>query len=299
MISCNKENDMANKIVKSGEEYEVMKQRQGAKTFAKVFVLLWVLLVSAPATWLVYKHAADVKDFAVVKAVYETNKVIMDEYRALSGQVMQKINVNRYISKIEIPEVKLDKASDAAAKANRAAGVLSAVGIKGADKVADQTAALQKQVDRINAQLKDTTGKITATLAADINAALKKELDELAKSQMQKQLRLSDQNYKNLVAERYGLMSEGARKVTKAIYLEFAKNDIPAVRNIVSLIEKYFAWIALGIAGIVLIISLIPAFIVWKICAALAKTFTKCPYCGRVFISKAGKMNILKMFKFW
>jgi hypothetical protein len=290
---------MANKVVKSGEEYEVMKQRQGAKTFAKVFVILWALLVSAPLTWWIYSHSSDVRNYAVVRTVYETNKVIMDEYRELSSRVVSKINISKYVSKIEVPEVKLDKATDAAAKANKAAGLLAAVGVKGADKAADATAALQKQVDKINAQIKDGTDKLAKTLASDINAAIKKELDSLAQNQMQKQLKLSDANYKLLVAGRYGILSESERKASKSIYAEFSKNDLPAVRNVLELINAYFAWIALGLAGVALLLSLVPAFLVWKVCAAISKSFTKCPYCGRVFVSKAGKLGILKLFKFW
>jgi hypothetical protein len=55
---------------------------------------------------------------------------------------------------------------------------------------------------------------------------------------------------------------------------------------------------ALGLAGAVLLLSLVPPLVVWKICAAISRTFAKCPYCGRVFVSRAGRLSILGMLRF-
>ncbi|MDR1477175.1 MAG: hypothetical protein LBI17_03550, partial [Rickettsiales bacterium] len=255
---------MANKIVKPSEGYEIAKQRQPAKTFAKIFALAWTLVVAVPATYLAYTHSADVKHYAVVRAVYETNRLIMDEYRHVSAAVMSKIDVNKHVARISVPEIKLDKIAGTTEKANKAAGILSAVGVKGADKVADTAATLQKEVDKVNSQLREATDKVTKTLASDFNKAIKDELDQLAKSQMQKQLRLSEANYKNLAAERYGIFTADGRKISKSIYAELAKNDVSAVKTVFGLIETYFFWLALGVTVLVFLVSLVPAFIVWK-----------------------------------
>jgi predicted nucleic acid-binding protein len=276
-----------------------MHEKSTLKTIAKLVTLIWILAVAAPATYLAYTHASDVKEFAVVSGVHAANKALMKQYAELAGSVASKIDINKYAQKIEVPEIKLGSVAAKTEKVSKAAGFLAKVGVKDAAKVADTSAALQAQVDKVNKQLKEATSSVTKALAADLNSTLKSELEALGKSQMQKQLQLSDASYKNLVAERYGIASGAKRAVTKEIYGEFSRAKIPMVGNIIVLLEKYFIWIAIGIGLVAFALSLIPVIAMWWIIGKFDKNFTKCPYCGKVFLSKKAKFSLLGFVKFW
>ncbi|MBD5398326.1 hypothetical protein HDR60_02365 [bacterium] len=287
------------KKVKSGDEYKVMHQKSTAKKIANIFSFLWIICVTLPVCYVIYTRADAIKEFVVVKGVYEANKALMDQYTTLSNDLVNKININKYTSKIKVPEIKLDTVVEKTEKVNKAANILSKVGVKEATKVADTTSALQAQVDKINNQIKTSTENITKTLQSDLTSALKTELSEFGSNQMQKQLSLNDTNYKNLVADRYGIMTENQRKITSSIYKEFSNSKVSGVRNVMTAINKYFKWFALGVLVIVFIITLIPVIIAKKIAKIFTKNLNKCPYCGKVYFSKQGKLGLLGFLKFW
>lgn len=287
------------KKVKSGDEYKVMHQKSTAKKIANIFSFLWIICVTLPVCYVIYTRADAIKEFVVVKGVYEANKALMDQYATLSNDLVNKININKYTSKIKVPEIKLDTVVEKTEKVNKAANILSKVGVKEATKVADTTSALQAQVDKINNQIKTSTENITKTLQSDLTSALKTELSEFGSNQMQKQLSLNDTNYKNLVADRYGIMTENQRKITSSIYKEFSNSKVSGVRNVMTAINKYFKWFALGVLVIVFIITLIPVIIAKKIAKIFTKNLNKCPYCGKVYFSKQGKLGLLGFLKFW
>lgn len=289
---------MAKKI-QSGDEYKVMHQKSTAKKIANIFSFLWIICVTLPVCYVIYTRADAIKEFVVVKGVYEANKALMDQYATLSNDLVNKINVSKYTSKIKVPEIKLDNVVEKTEKVNKTANILSKVGVKEATKVADTTSALQKQVDKINTQIKESTENITKTLQSDLTNALKEELSEFGANQMQKQLSLNDTNYKNLVADRYGIMTEGQREITSSIYKEFSNSKVSGVRNVMTAINKYFKWFALGVLIIVFIITLIPVIIAKKIAKIFTKNLNKCPYCGKVYFSKQGKLGLLGFLKFW
>ena len=164
------------KTVQSGNEYKVLKQKSKAKKIAWVLSILWVVLVVVPVLNFVCKNSNSLRDFIVIKGVYEANSALMSQYNTMSDDLLKSINISKYTSKIDIPEIKLDKLSDKTEKVAKGASVLSKFGVKGADKVADTSATLQKQVDKINTEIKEKTQAVSKALEQDLNKALKKEL---------------------------------------------------------------------------------------------------------------------------
>ena len=285
--------------VKSGEEYKLLKKTPLPKKIAKLFSLLWILGVVAPVMYFVYNNAPAVRNFAVVTGVYEANKVLLEQYDNLSASLMKRVDVNKYTAKIKVPEIKLDKVSNTTEKVGKTAGVLSAFGVKGANKVADKSTALQAQVDKINADIKTKTEEFKKTLSSDLNGAIKAELEGLGKSQMQKQLQLSDTNYVNLLDDRYGIVSENGRRVSASIYAELSKNSHHMVRNVMNSITKYYMYFVWVVLLLVFVVGLIPVVIAFKIASALSDNFIKCPHCGKIFLSEKAKWGILAKLKFW
>ena len=287
------------KTVQSGNEYKVLKQKSKAKKIAWVLSILWVVLVVVPVLNFVCKNSNSLRDFIVIKGVYEANSALMSQYNTMSDDLLKSINISKYTSKIDIPEIKLDKLSDKTEKVAKGASVLSKFGVKGADKVADTSATLQKQVDKINTEIKEKTQAVSKALEQDLNKALKKELQSFGEKQMQKQLQLSDVNYKNLLADRYGIMTEGERKISSSIYTELSKNKSSTVKSIISYINKYYTWISYAILVLIVLIGFVPVVIMFKIAKMFVDNFTTCPYCKKIFLSKKAKLGILSKFKFW
>ncbi len=290
---------MANKTVKSGEEYKVLKQTSKIKKIANLFSIVWVVGVVVPAVYFMFNYSEAIRNWALVKGIDVANNAMISQYDDLTKSLVKNVDVSKYTSKIDVPEVKLDSVATKTEKVSKTANVLSKFGVKGADKVADSSAVLQKQVDKINSEIKEKTNKFTKKIESDLNTALKKELQEFGKKQMQKQLKLSDANYKNLVAERYGFMTESERKISASIYNEFAKNKTPMISSVIKTINKYFIWFELLFALLIVVVGFIPVIVVRKIAKMFTDNFTKCPYCGKVFLSKKAKLNILAKFKFW
>lgn len=287
------------KTVQSGNEYKVLKQKSKAKKIAWVLSILWVVLVVVPVLNFVCKNSNSLRDFIVIKGVYEANSALMSQYNTMSDDLLKSINISKYTLKIDIPEIKLDKLSDKTEKVAKGASVLSKFGVKGADKVADTSATLQKQVDKINTEIKEKTQAVSKALEQDLNNALKKELQSFGEKQMQKQLQLSDVNYKNLLADRYGIMTEGERKISSSIYTELSKNKSSTVKSIISYINKYYTWISYAILALIVLIGFVPVVIMFKIAKMFVDNFTTCPYCKKIFLSKKAKLGILSKFKFW
>lgn len=288
------------KVVKSSnDEYKLLHQKSLIKRIAFWFNFLWILAIVIPLQYFIYTKSSSIKEFVVVKGVYEANKALMDQYTDLADNLVSKININKYTSQIKIPEIKLDAIDDATQKVNKTASIASKFGIKGADKVVDTTSQIQAQVDKINKQIKDTTANITKTLETDLNKALKEELDDFATSSMQKQLGLSEKAYKNLVADRYGIVNQTQRSITSSIYNEFASSKKETIKDIISMIDKYFIWIVFATMLVVFVISLVPVYFVMKFSKLFTKNFNKCPYCGKVYLAKLNKLSLLGIFKFW
>lgn len=286
---------MAKKAV-TGEEYKILKQKSTPKRIAKIFIFFWVLLIMAPVLYVSVTQANRIKEYAVVKGVYEANKVMMDQYASLSENLINQIDISKYTAQIEIPQIKLDNVSDVTTKVTAASNALAKLGVKNADKVEASSQALQQKVNQVNQQIQSSTQKIKQTLQSDIQAALKKEVAQFGKTQVQKQLNLSNAVYAQFSQEKFGLISKESFQITTSIYQELTQGKTGIIKEITDFIDCYFKWISLGVSLLLFVILLIPVLLVWWIARKLSANFTECPYCGKVFLSKKAKFNLLKLF---
>jgi len=279
-----------------GEEYKLLKQKPLIKKIANVFIFLWFAVIICPALILVFKNADRLKEYAVVRGVYEANDVLQSQYKNITNNLLDKVDVSKYTSKIEVPEIKLDKVVEKTNQVNQVSNQLAKLGVKQAEKVADSTALLQQQVEKINTEIQTNVNKVKTTLETDIQSALKSEISGFADTQVQKQLNISDSAYNLLSKNQFGLLNEAQRKNTTTIYKQLAQTKLSFIRSIIAGVDQYFRWIVLGFAGLLLIVLLIPPFIVWWIAKKFSKTFTECPYCHKIFLTKASKFGLLKLF---
>ncbi len=287
------------KNIKTGDEYKVLKQSSKMKKFAWIVSILWIVLGVIPVCDFFYKNSNSIRDFVVIKGVYEATSALNSQYDNLSDELIKNINISKYTSKISVPEIKLDSVVEKTEKVAKGAAILSSFGVKGADKVADTSATLQKQVDKVNNEIKTKTAEVSKLLEQDLNKALRAELKSFGDTQMQKQLNLSATNYKNLLAEKYGIFTEAERKVSSAIYSELSKTKTSVVKNIIESINKYYKWVSIAVLVLIVIVGFIPVVILFKIAKLFTDNFTTCPYCKKIFLSKKAKLGIISKFKFW
>lgn len=281
----------------TGEEYKVLKQRSIPKTIAKVFILIWTLIVIAPVMYIILAKGDSIKEYAVVKGVAMTHGLLQTQYESLTSDVLSKVDIKKYTDKIQVPEIKLDKITETNQKVNQASAALARFGVKDAQKVADTSKALQAQVDKVNKQLQQATAQVQKTLESDIQSALKTELSNVANTQVQKQLGLSQSAYNALVNGKYGIATDAARKQTSQLYQALSQAKKGFLKPALTYLDNYFKWILWGLAAVVFILLLVPVVIVWWVAKKLSATFTQCPYCNKVFLTKAAKFNLLKMLK--
>lgn len=281
----------------SGEEYKILKQTSTPKKIAKILILVWTVCVIAPVMYVCLTQAVLLKDFAVVKGVNMLNGLLQSQYTNLTNDVIQKVDIQKYTSQIKVPEIKLDQVTETTEKVAKASGALAKLGVKNADKIEDSTKALQKKLDKANAQLQTSIEQIQKTLQADIQTALKKELTGLADTQVQKQLGISSSAYARLVKGDFGFKTQTEREATTMIYQELAQAKKGLLTSALSYLDCYFNWVKWIVTILVLVVLLVPVVLIWWIAKKLSANFTQCPYCGKVFLSKAAKFNLLKLFK--
>lgn len=281
----------------SGEEYKILKQTSTPKKIAKILILVWTVCVIAPVMYICVTQAGLMKEWAVVKGVNMLNGLLQSQYTNLTNDVIQKVDIQKYTSQIKVPEIKLDQVTETTQKVAKVSGTLAKLGVKNADKVEDTTKALQEKLDKANAQLQTSVEQIRKTLQTDIQTALKKELTGLADTQVQKQLGIGSTAYARLVRGDFGLKTQSEREATTMIYQELAQAKKGVLTQALSYLDCYFNWVKWAVTVLVLIVLLVPVVIVWRIAKKLSANFTQCPYCGKVFLSKAAKFNLLKLFK--
>ena len=286
-----------------GEEYKILKQKAPLVKAANIFFLIWFTAVTCPALYFVVSRADSIREFAIVAAVGKTNRILTEQFDAFADRVLKEVKIEKYTAKINIPEIKLDKniekVNKAAEKTKKVTSALSKLGIKQAAKVDDTTELLQKQVDKANQQIKKTVDQVKETLDKEVQAGLKKEINSLTDKQIRKQIALSDASFKNLKEGKYGFLTENETKTTQTIYAELAKNKNGIFKDLIDGIEKYYKWIMAGILLLVFVVTLIPPILLKKIAKKMSATFTQCPHCGKIFVSKANAANILKLIKWW
>lgn len=284
----------------NGEEYKLLHQTPSLVKAARVFFLLWVFLIVVPAIYFVATRADSIKEFVVVKAIARVNSVLTEQYAAFSDKLLSEVDIKRYTAKIKVPKIKLDKAEQVAVEQIKdIASMLSKLHLKDAAKIMDTSALLQKRVDDINERLTTTTEQIKKSLNTEIQEGLKKEVAGLSQTQIKKQLSLSDASYQNLISNKYGLISEADRSVTKTIYNELAGNENGIFKDLLDGIAKYYRPVFCVFIALIFIVALIPPFVVMKLAKKFSAVFTQCPYCNKVFMTKKNKLSLIKLFKFW
>ncbi len=281
----------------SGEEYKILKQTSTPKKIAKILILAWTVCVIAPVMYVCLTQAVLLKEFAVVKSVGALNGLLQNQYTNLTSDVIQKVDIQKYTSQIKVPEIKLDQVTETTEKVAKVSGALAKLGVKNADKVEDSTKELQEKLDKANAKLQASIEQIQKTLETDIQAALTKELSGLADTQVQKQLGISSSAYARLVKGDFGFKTQTEREATTMIYQELAQAKKGLLTSVLSYLDCYFNWVKWIVTVLVLVVLLVPVVLVWWIAKKLSANFTQCPYCGKVFLSKAAKFNLLKLFK--
>ena len=286
--------------VTEGDEYKLLKQTAPLIKAANIFFVIWFVAVTCPAVYFLVSHGDEIREFAVVSAVGKVNRILNEQYSGFSDRVLNEVKIDKYVSKIDVPEIKLDKlehVDEIAGKAKKASSVLSKLGVKNAGKIEDATVSLQKQVDKVNRQLETTVDKVKKSLDTEVRKGLKKEIDSLAETQIRRQLALSEKSFLNLNKGAYGASSADGRRITKEIYTELASNKKGLFQDAIAGAEKYYKWIMAALLLTVFVVTLIPPFLVKKLAKKFSATFTQCPHCKKVFISKANAFSILKMLK--
>lgn len=278
---------------------KLLKQTSPLIKYARIFMLLWGIVFVVPAVWFLLTYANNVKEFAVVSAVSVADGFLTEQYQSFSEKLLNKIDVEKYTSKITVPEIKFDEIQKANQKAQKASTALSKLGIKQVDKITDTTVLLQKKIDEINQKTRETTDKIKKSLNREVRQNIEKEITGLAGGQIQKQLNLTDGAYRILIGKTYGLSTEKMRENTHVVYEQLRKNKTEFFENVIDFTERSAGWIKWLSVLFVTIVLFIPPFVFFKLAKKLSGTFTQCPYCKKVFVSKQNATNLLKLIKFW
>ena len=283
------------KKINSREEYKIVKQTSKPKKIALWFISVWGVGVIAPVMFFCLTQSTLLKEWAVVRAVASLNKVLQSQYTDLTNKVINQVNIQQYVTQIKVPDIKLDHLNETSQKVATASDALAQLGVKNLGKIEETSEILQEQLQTVQKQLQKSVTKIQKSLETDVQSALKKELSKLAQSQVQKQLGLNNLSYQHLLEGTYGLVKQADRRITSTIYQELIQSQNGILKQPLVYLDAYFCWLKWIISAFIFLILLIPVGIVWWIAKKLSANFIKCPYCDKVFLSKAAQINLLKM----
>ncbi|MDR2933776.1 MAG: hypothetical protein LBU68_00640, partial [Rickettsiales bacterium] len=215
-------------------------------------------------------------------------------------------------AKIKIPEIKIDKITDTTSKVSGATNTVSKVasiagkfgvntgGVeKAASDIADINAKVDKAVRSANDEMVKAKNQVANTLKADIEPMIKSEIQKAADGEVQKVLKLSDKNYANFISGRYGVLTSTTRGYTDAIYNEFLQKKTQGLKFILPFVEQYFLYIKIVFILVAIAIAFLPVMMMMKYIKMITSSFSKCPYCEKIYISKANAFNVLGILKFW
>jgi len=158
---------------------------------------------------------------------------------------------------------------------------------------------ITKEVKNVNAKMKAEVKKAADTLASDFNKGMKDAIEDFGRTQLMKAWSLNDRAYAILVADNFGIATEQLRANTKFIYAEFEKNQVPGLRHAISYINQYWFYLTLIVALAALSLAIIPILMVRKAAKFWTGYVEKCPHCGKLFIPKRAKLNLIKLIKWW
>lgn len=283
------------------ENFEEIKiQKQPLLKFAKIFALVWILFIAIPTIYIANNKSFSIQQYGIVLGVRQINSFLEDQYNSLATKALNKINIDKYTSKISIPtidfekELKLDSISEISNKtavAKKATSAISKLGIKNISKLDTNLETIQKQIDDANKKLKDsanklnqqistTTNKLKTNLSSDLKSGLKDELSSLTGNQIRSQLNLTNQQFTVLKKGTFEIDSKDTADIynslkASGIFKQFIKNT-----------EKYASVIKTILLITLSVFLFIPPILVWVVAKVLSKKYTTCPYCNKVFISK-------------
>jgi len=300
----------------TGEEYKVLKANSKIKKIAMIIAIVWSFIVIAPVAYVIFLQSRSLKNFIVVYSIDKMNSALTQQYETLINTTLNKIQLDKKIdsvvSKVKIPEIKVDKITNktnkitsTTKKLNRLSKVAGNFGIKSANvdkqlsNINEINAKIEKSVKSANSEISKAKDKLTNQLKKDIEPMIKSEIKKIADREIQKALKLSDRNYANFVSGRYGILTPVKRSYTNAIYADFLKNKTQGLKFILPLVEKYFSYIRLVFVLLSIAVAFIPVVIMFAYVKKITSVFSKCPYCGKIYISKTNAFNILKLFQFW
>ena len=276
---------MAKKIVQSGSEYELLTAKSTAMKAARIFSLAWVLLVALPVGVASFVYVDDMKKWAIGYAAGEAVGALMSQYADISDRIAEKVDVNKYVAKVKLPEIKADsllagvekisaQSSAVSGQVDRLASALAKLpkipGVKlevpnvsqltsAAKSLSDATAGIKREAENLNANVKSSVDSVARNLARDFNAQLRAEMDSFGR--------------------------DLAKKSMKALNIK-----TPPVP---------FYW-AVVFAILAFVVCLVPALLAFKVAKMFTNYLDRCPHCGKVFIARRAKQNLLKLLvKFW
>ncbi len=300
----------------TGEEYKILKANSKIKKIATIIALIWIITIIAPVSYVVFLHSRSMKNFIVVYSMDQMNSALTQQYETLINTTLKKIELGKKIDsvadKVKIPEIKIDKITnktDKVSKTTKKIGKLSVIagqfGVRSKDfdkqisNIADINTKIEKSVKSANAEIAKAKNKLTQQLKKDIEPMIKSEIKKIADKEIQKVLKLNNKNYANFISGRYGILTPLKRSYTNAIYIDFLKNKTQGLKFILPLVEKYFSYIRLAFVAIAIVIALIPILLMFGYVKKITSVFSKCPYCGKIYFSKANAFNLIKLLQFW
>lgn len=279
------------------EKDKLLKQKSTPKKIAKIFALIWIVCLICPVMYLLYAYTGAVKEFMVVKGLAEVNNTLTTQYEQFTDSLLSGINLKGLSDKIKIPELKTDSLEKSLQQIEAASALLKKTKLVKTDQLDNTVKEIEGKINQLNAQMKQTVEEVQKTVQKQLQADLKKQISSFAGTQVQKQLGLSDTAYTVLRKESFGLFSAEGRKASSSVYAELVKNKDGFLSGSLKIVDRYFVWVICVIAVLALVILLIPVFLVFWVAKKLSATFAECPYCGKVFLSKQGKLSILKVLK--
>ena len=277
-----------------------------------IISVIWLAFIAWAPLYVKNTYSEPIKKSIVVSMFFDLQRYLQEQYENMLKAIAKNIDLSKPIAfaidKVKMAEKPLaevekavEQAQQATDKASRLSGVANRLGVNtGAvdNAVATATTAVAK-VDDTTRMVNERLDNVKAELEKVAQFEIDKAIDEQLKAILDKHTGLGTTLLTNYGIKHVMPWRPSTWPITTKIYNDLEKSNMSIVQSLMSLVNKYFGYVAWGLV----IAAWLAGFIIWVSIMgklrSLTRPFLICPRCGHTYADARTGFMLMKVFQPW
>ena len=302
-------------VIDMGGAKTVKRKKSWVRTVnitAAILSVFWLAFVAWAPLYVKRNYSEPIKKSIVVSMFFDLQRYMQEQYTKLLKEIAKNIDLSKpveyAIDKVKMAEKPLAEVEKATAtaknttdKVSRLAGVANRLGVNtgAVDSVVATAETAVAKVDDTTKMVNERLDKVKSELEKVAQMEIDKAIDEQVKKILDQYTGLgttllSDYGIKHVMP-----WKPSTWPITTKIYNDLERSNLSIVQSLMSLVNKYFGYVAWGLV----IAAWLAGFIIWvsvmgKV-RALTRPFLICPRCGHTYADARTGFMLMKVFQPW